>query len=68
MIASRNPGAILVIEDEPNISALVVQYLEKAGYDKREIVRDTERGCLTAMSRFRESAEYLSLSDRVFMS
>ncbi len=33
MNATRNPGAILVIEDERNISALVVRYLENAGYD-----------------------------------
>jgi DNA-binding response OmpR family regulator len=33
MNATKNPGAILVIEDEPNISALVVQYLENAGYE-----------------------------------
>ncbi len=33
MNPSRTSGPILVVEDERNISALVVQYLEKAGYE-----------------------------------
>ena len=33
MNPSRTPGPILVVEDERNISALVVQYLEKVGYE-----------------------------------
>ena len=33
MNPSRTPGPILVVEDERNISARVVPYLEKAGYE-----------------------------------